>query len=412
MTKQIIFVTTFTKPFTPKVTITKEWLDYRFDFWLSHTYKSIMSQDFPDIKYWLISDEQYKPLVEEYKERIDDPRCKLIYREQSREELLAFPDSDYYLLPRIDSDDLYRTDTARFLLNQPIPEGKDFFQFTTGYCFDTRTNKIYSWYQKSGPFYTFIYPKEKFRKLQEITTIDHSRVHFTAQQFPDKMLMVLLHGRNTEDHLRDKGLSGKELVDTGQLKDFLRGCDLGLGDPEAYSLNYSEKETTGSQKKVETYLQKINTEGKTILLVGIGNSKFVSLFGGKNIIDGISINVHEINKGKKAGYRNLWLFNKYDPKLFPLLSTYDIIVDVNPKSFACCLYHFWSYMRNILSRLKPGGKFYSSEDGLNWVQTDGASVNPKILGLPPLNKDEEDYIKKLGYTITKEYEKVFIISKP
>lgn len=130
-------------------------------------------------------------------------------------------------------------------------------------------------------------------------------------------------------------------------------------------LTKNPERISGAEVSVTNYLKKsLNLyEGKKILHIGIGNSSlFKQLRGVFGQIDGVTNTKQELRVGKEAGFENIYLMNKYSEE-FEKLGTYDVIVDVNLKSFACCNEHWLSYFKTVIGKLKLGGRLISHTAG-------------------------------------------------
>lgn len=120
------------------------------------------------------------------------------------------------------------------------------------------------------------------------------------------------------------------------------------------------------QESVNNYLKSAQKlyQGKKILHIGIGSSsifkEFNSVFGQ---IDGITNSQQELEMGKNDTYR-IYLMNKYNPDEFSTIdSDYDVIVDVSLKSYACCSEHWVGFMKEVINKLKVGGRLLSHTGG-------------------------------------------------
>jgi hypothetical protein len=57
-------------------------------------------------------------------------------------------------------------------------------------------------------------------------------------------------------------------------------------------IDHTKDETTIDQARIETELDKMDLSGKTILHIGIGNSKFAQRFAGRvELIDGLTVSI-------------------------------------------------------------------------------------------------------------------------
>jgi hypothetical protein len=139
-------------------------------------------------------------------------------------------------------------------------------------------------------------------------------------------------------------------------------------------VDYSGRETTVDQTRIEKEIGKINLKKKSILHVGIGNSKFAEKFALEvDLIDGLTVSPYEKSKADSLHIRNytVYLLNKYSREFASTISNkYDFIVDNNLASFACCKYHFYLMLDNYLWSLKPNGKILTDQRGMNWSIND------------------------------------------
>ena len=148
--------------------------------------------------------------------------------------------------------------------------------------------------------------------------------------------------------------------------------DLGIYEEEGWR-DWSERETTPDQKRIESFLSSKPHGGKFLLHVGVGNSEFAKSVHSDFVgIDGITIERNEYEKGHKSGIDNyqVFLINKFSSKLSDNLgSNYDLIIDNNPASFACCRKHFFIMMMSYWKLLRPGGVLLTDREGLEWVSS-------------------------------------------
>lgn len=127
-----------------------------------------------------------------------------------------------------------------------------------------------------------------------------------------------------------------------------------------------------AQVSVNNYLKNKLYQGKKALHIGIGNSSvYKDLHGVFSRIDGITNTQEEFDMGKILSdkYR-VYLINKYNlDELAKIDSDYDVIVDVNLKSFACCNEHWLGFMKAVIGKLKVGGILISHTAGFGGYGT-------------------------------------------
>ena len=149
----------------------------------------------------------------------------------------------------------------------------------------------------------------------------------------------------------------------------VNGCEL-FNDRQLFSYWESNK-VTSDEKCILNFLQnKISINKKKILHVGVGNSYIEENLNNFNRIDGVSLSGSEIINAQKKKIKNykIYFLNKFSKKtLFnKKLSHYDIIIDANLKSYACCNIAFNHLFKLYLKMLKPKGIILTGKNGMKW----------------------------------------------
>jgi cyclopropane fatty-acyl-phospholipid synthase-like methyltransferase len=111
-------------------------------------------------------------------------------------------------------------------------------------------------------------------------------------------------------------------------------------------------------------------QGKSLLHIGIGNGQMFSELREQlsSYVD-LTISIPEIRQfHSRFAFEHkavVVLANKHDPRVYPKIrGNFDIIVDVNLKSYTCCEEHFQSLMRFYSERLCAGGQIITDETGI------------------------------------------------
>jgi len=158
--------------------------------------------------------------------------------------------------------------------------------------------------------------------------------------------------------------------------------------------NYSyweNKPQTTDEKEILHFLIKSKILKKNILHIGIGNSEIALKLSEYNNIIGITISKPEILSAKKKLIKNYktYLINKYSNKL-NLLKKYkfDIVIDINLKSYSCCKKAFEKMFSTLSSLLNKNGFLITNKKGMNW----SCVLKPKLTFT----------IKRFGKRILKE----------
>jgi len=149
----------------------------------------------------------------------------------------------------------------------------------------------------------------------------------------------------------------------------INGCIL-FEDRNNYAY-WENNKVTSDEEEIVNYLNKFNlTENKNLLHIGIGNSYIaLSLKKFKNL-DGITISNNELIKGNEQKIPNYKVHfkNKYSKNdlIENRFDYYDIIIDNNLKSFACCNKAFDDLINKYKNYLKNNGFIITSLKGMNW----------------------------------------------
>ncbi len=147
------------------------------------------------------------------------------------------------------------------------------------------------------------------------------------------------------------------------------GCIL-FEDKNNYSY-WENNEVTLDEKEITDFLNKFKlSEDKSLLHMGIGNSYIALNLINYRCIDGITISNNELIKAKNLNIPNYEIYFKNKYSKGDLLSNrvgfYDLIIDNNLKSFACCNHAFEDLINKYKNYLNKKGSIISSFRGMNW----------------------------------------------
>jgi len=149
----------------------------------------------------------------------------------------------------------------------------------------------------------------------------------------------------------------------------VNGCYL-FNDTSSY-LYWENRKVTTDESEIVNFLNNHYKNNKiSILHIGIGNSYVASNLNIFNNVDGISISSNEINLAKKLNINNYknFFFNKLENDVFSnsFFSKYDVIIDVNLKSFSCCNESFNKLFSDYNKMLHNNGIIITGKKGMNW----------------------------------------------
>ena len=206
------------------------------------------------------------------------------------------------------------------------------------------------------------------------------------------------------------------------------GCKL-FNDEKSYSYWENKKETLDEIEILNFINSNNSSNSSKILHIGIGNSYISSNLNKYSLIDGISISSKEILFAKNLNIKNYdaSFKNKYEFNTFYNFSDYkyDIIIDANIKSFACCEKSFLHLMQQYFDILNFDGFIITNIRGMNWSRKiqpiihfdfnnffhrklkeyDGPSSNLLTVG------EFDSLSRKFGFTLTNLDKNIILLSK-
>lgn len=166
-------------------------------------------------------------------------------------------------------------------------------------------------------------------------------------------------------------------LDLPRWRDAPRWCGRarpGVGQDNTWVMDYTERESTEDQRRIEDVLEPRLRPDDRLLHVGTGNSMLARRFATRvAAIVGLTLSADELRHGASLGIANYRVLqvNKYTPALASLPGPFDYIIDNNPASFACCVGHFQVMLDAYAALLRPGGLMVTDQQGLDWCYADG-----------------------------------------
>ncbi|KKL49031.1 hypothetical protein LCGC14_2319580 [marine sediment metagenome] len=167
--RKVIYTTGFKAP-VKKLGLEKatDWINYRYVYWYRYTRNSLLNQTNPDWEYWIIvTDDTVKILGDELiNKATEDSRIKMVHR---TDQLSAFREAqgnyDFYMVLRLDSDDMYRKDVNEEMMTVDVVDEAGLYryvQYLRGYVYKPRNKTLKEWWRNhmSPPFFAMVYPRE------------------------------------------------------------------------------------------------------------------------------------------------------------------------------------------------------------------------------------------------------------
>jgi hypothetical protein len=131
---------------------------------------------------------------------------------------------------------------------------------------------------------------------------------------------------------------------------------------------------TPDQDRIEAVLMQRDLSASDVLHVGVGNSFFARRMAVRcKSIDGITVAPAERDLAASLKLPNYRVFkaNKYAVSLPAILNRFfDVIVDNNLASFACCGFHLMLMFSSYRLMLRPGGSILTDRQGMEWTASD------------------------------------------
>ena len=134
--------------------------------------------------------------------------------------------------------------------------------------------------------------------------------------------------------------------------------------------DWSRRNTTPDQLRIEDYLDQFDLRGRSILHIGIGNSGLAKRLAARaRLICGTTIMPAEIEHAERLRLSNyrVSVHNKYRGSDDAPDGRFDFIVDNSMTGFCCCLTHLLVMLDFYSSSLAPGGQIVTDRIGLAWA---------------------------------------------
>ncbi|MFN7146916.1 MAG: hypothetical protein ACK4YP_24285 [Myxococcota bacterium] len=159
------------------------------------------------------------------------------------------------------------------------------------------------------------------------------------------------------------------------LRGFPADCGAPLPASRYRDLAWAD-DVSPDQARIEQVLDGLVSPDARVLHLGVGTSHLARRFAARSAwIDGVTVVPAEVARAEALGlprYRAV-LANKYGG-LGALPGPYDLVVDNNVASFACCRRHVDGLFADVAARLSPGGRFLTDAAGLAYRGPSGTGL--------------------------------------
>lgn len=136
--------------------------------------------------------------------------------------------------------------------------------------------------------------------------------------------------------------------------------------------DYSGCDPTVDQAAINRWLEQSTLDGKDILHIGAGNSSVARLVSGRaRRVVALTVSQAEFEHARDLGLPDysIHLMNKHGiafPDRFES-EKFDLVLDNNLTSFACCQRHAERYLATLAGLLKADGAIVTHRAGIQWT---------------------------------------------
>ena len=217
-----------------KIETEPEWIQERLKIWQHITLPSILNQTHKDFKYLVFHNKKTEDITKKAIEMCGDSRVIPSFKSNGIvENVDKLPDSDIFLLTRIDSDDAYISDYAERLHDIEIKS--NYIQNKDGYGLHCETGRVFNVHMNgNGPFFSRVRGRD-FLSNRDMNVTAHN--YASGQNLYGKNFLVSMHGTNRSTFIG--GQFGRKCVN-----DEIENVD---GIMEKFNIN---KEIIGNVKKM------------------------------------------------------------------------------------------------------------------------------------------------------------------
>src|SRR5262245_10886422 len=136
------------------------------------------------------------------------------------------------------------------------------------------------------------------------------------------------------------------------------------------SVDWSHCAGSADQARIEAVLDTMVVPRAALLHVGVGNSGLAERFVSRTArSDGLTVSRNEKAVAESLGLDRytVHILNKHSQEFGEVITgEYDLIIDNNLASYACCRYHFHLMLDSYMRMLKPRGKILTDQAGMDW----------------------------------------------
>lgn len=195
--------------------LTEEWIEYRINIFERYTLQSLKNQTNQDFEVYLCCDVTTMPTINACLGRRKSLPSNIHFdttNNNNNDVKRDIKNYDVLYHIRLDSDNLYQKGFIQRLHDYVPKEDTQVIISQNGYVYDIRDDSLAPYFQKSPPFYAFIYKVQDFIDgFRYKTPLGHTKIIncWRYEFIEGNNYIVSLHGKNvlnTRDKLNEKML--------------------------------------------------------------------------------------------------------------------------------------------------------------------------------------------------------------
>lgn len=192
-----------------KLSLTKEWIDYRIDIFMKYTAVSLKNQSNQDFLAIIRYIDPSEKLVLDALSKYDLLPENIIFMKDSKANELIneyIKDTDIFYIVRLDSDDMYVPNFMERLNKVNYYDGLQCIICQDGYVYDVTSGILATWHYPSPTFYTFVYKTSSYLSGERyILECGHEgAIKLNHEILPGLNFIFLIHEKNISSRLDNR----------------------------------------------------------------------------------------------------------------------------------------------------------------------------------------------------------------
>lgn len=222
MQKKIIVEIVFNSLGLTEDRLKKEWIDHRMSLFMKYPAKSLMKQTNQNftalVRYDNRTEAFIKDALNQYEElpqniKFVNTKEHIHYLRESCQE------HDYLYIARLDSDDVFHKSYIQLIEDYKPKMETEVLINQHGYLFDSKTNRLATYFHKSPQFYVYIYRSKDFLEGKRYKPGGHGNVikNLVYELLPGRNYINIIHKQNVSNKLLGNSTVSNEWVKIGRV---------------------------------------------------------------------------------------------------------------------------------------------------------------------------------------------------